>query len=287
MPRPPVSPYKIVEAYGALRTAEDVASGKVACGISKGPCHHYAADIQASKGTIVQAPTDGWVLVSQRANGGAPFAGYGPAVVLFAHDDRLNLDPKYKAEDEAFLVAKSQHPELLPDAAAKGMHPLSPDNDRNGGPRVRTAYYSLLAHLDPGTLPYDAPWKRAEGLTDTNDATRYRSRADRSKPGSFTDALRVADWPDWATYVREGQPLGQVGPYGHVHWEVRLAPIGPNVSSGAGEIDPRSWLHSVDPSQDWEGAPPSPKAKQSGNGLGIAIAAGVFIYFSERDRRRR
>ena len=76
---------RMIHHYGAVR--ETPADG--GCGIGTHPCHHWGAVIVGPTGTVVKAPTNGWVLVSQETDS-PPFSGYGPAVVLFAHDDRVD-----------------------------------------------------------------------------------------------------------------------------------------------------------------------------------------------------
>ena len=152
--RPPVTPVAFVPAgaFGAVRV--DASEGS--CGIHNYPCKHPGLDLIAPKGTAVAAPHSGWVLVSQATNN-PPFAGYGPAVVLLAHDDGA--------------------------AQPLGTTP--------GDKGIATFRYSLLAHLDPDTLRFNAPWKRAEGLTDTDDAKRYHKLDDGT-------IARLGDWPSWA-----------------------------------------------------------------------------------------
>lgn len=263
MPRPPVTPYNTgaFGSYGQPRA--DASQG--ACGVAQYPCKHWGADIVAKPGTVIAAPTNGWVLVSQAAGrtGTPPFSGYHPGVVLFAHDD------SYRTWSDA----GEQKP-------------------------VVSMFYSLLGHVDPKNLRYDSPWKRAEGLTDTDDVKRYIGHTPTpqlARPkATFNDAMRIKEWPDWAKaqYVKEGEwlaivPDGWGNQTPHVHWEVRTAPLG---NGEAGTIDPRSWLAMSDPSTPWEAATPSKVSDRipskfeadSGDGLGkLIVGAGIAYLLSE------
>jgi murein DD-endopeptidase MepM/ murein hydrolase activator NlpD len=245
--RPPVTPIHIPAdgAYGFVRTS----TSEGACGIHGYPCTHRGVDLVAPKGTLVAAPHDGWVIVSQATND-PPFAGYGPAVVLLAHDDGTN-----KPLAERLI-----------------------DVDSLGKANYVSLRYSLLAHLDPSSLRYSLPWKQAVGLLDTDDAQRWKHMPNED------GIARVSDWPAWAQYVKAGEHLGRIGDAGHVHWEIRTAPIPPRGPSTvqtaqpdlADVVDPIGWLHFYDPSVPWDTAMASPMAKGSGIGL-VEIALGLIV----------
>jgi len=232
--RPPVTPISFVPggAFDAVR--HDPSEGS--CGIHPYPCHHPGVDLIAPKGTAVAAPHSGWVLVSQATND-PPFVGYGPAVVLLAHDDGAR----------------------------------QPIGTTPGDKNVETFRYSLLAHLDPDTLRFNAPWKRAQGLTDTDDAKRYKKLDDGT-------IARLGHWPSWAQHVEAGEYLGTIGDVGHVHWEVRTSPLKELGMSSL--VDPIGWLHRYDPSIPWDTTQASPMHTgprgPSGAGGIIKLALGLW-----------
>jgi hypothetical protein len=234
--RPPVTPISFVPegAFGAVRA--DPSEGS--CGIHDYPCKHPGVDLIAPKGTAVAAPHAGWVLVSQATND-PPFQGYGPAVVLLAHDDKPNV-----------------HRYETPAAAPDTVH-------------WESFRYSLLAHLDPNTLRFDAPWKRAQGISDTDDAKRYYKFDDGT-------IARIVKWPTWAQHVEAGEFLGNIGDAGHVHWEVRTSPL--KELGEASLVDPLGWLHTYDPSIPWDTTIASPMSpNRSGGGGLVKLALGLWI----------
>lgn len=117
--RPPVTPVVVYPtgAYDAVRSSPRDGG----CGIHAYPCRHPGEDLRAPKGTPVAAPHDGWIMVS-KATEKAPFSGYGPAVVLIAHDD--STDPWMRRIFGALTG------------------------------RRYALRYSLLAHLDPTSLTF-------------------------------------------------------------------------------------------------------------------------------------
>lgn len=244
MARPPVRPYKTTPLgeYGAIRTDPTKAS----CGIGKHPCRHQGVDLVGEPGTVVQAPCDGWVIVSQATNN-PPFSGYGPSVVLFAHDD----------------------------SNTRGRLP--------GEYEPRSLRYSLLGHLDPAELRYQVPYKLAESTL----VQSVRQAAGAATPRLNPDWTlrddgtleRVSDWPSWARRVKEGEWLGKIGGARHVHWEVRSQPLG----GDAARLDPRGWLSAHDSSQDWEHAPPSPvRPTRGGGGIALLLAGLGWLMFEDR-----
>jgi len=245
--RPPVTPYNTGRTghYGAVRNSP--ADG--GCGIGTYPCTHPGDDIVGPGGTVVVAPHDGWVIVSQPTDN-PPFKGYGPAVVLLAHDDRVDKDLSDGERKERVQTGLT-NPQALREA-------------------VVTNTYSLLAHLDPDNVRYSAPFDRARGLWDArSDAAGAKKNYFLSVDGTVN---RYQSWPTWAQYVHEGDWLGLIDPdYGHVHWEIRKGPL--ELMSGNGTRNPREWLTLEDPSQPWQAAAPSPvsprgqKSRSSGSGI--------------------
>lgn len=82
-PQPPIWPL-IVGAHGAyLETRSSAADGS--CGVHGYPCQHPGVDVAGGAGTPVVAPENGTVIAV--ADGiAAPFAGYGPWLVIIAGD---------------------------------------------------------------------------------------------------------------------------------------------------------------------------------------------------------
>jgi len=239
--RPPVTPISFLPggAYAAVRSSP--ADGS--CASHGYPCTHPGVDLIAPRGTAVAAPHDGWVLVSQATND-PPFKGYGPAVVLLAHDDGNTQQIK------KWLPA-----DLI-------------------GEKFYTYRYSLLAHLDPATLRFAAPWSRAQGLTDTDDKKRYHVLGDGT-------AARIREWPKWAQFVKAGEYLGSIGDAGHVHWEIRTRPL--REQGGLKDLeDPIGWLKRYDPSIPWDTTTASPITPLSkGGGIGTLIVLGGLLYMLE------
>lgn len=237
--RPPVTPvvFGATGAYGAVRS--DPKDG--ACGIHPYPCTHPGVDLEAPKGTDVVAPHAGWVLVSQATND-PPFVGYGPAVVLLAHDDYM--------EGKRDEIGPSQQSQLEFKAP-------------------RTLRYSLLAHLDPLSLKYALPWKQAQGLTDTDDAKKWRKLDDGT-------IARIADWPGWAVHVNAGDLLGAIGDAGHVHWEMRTSPL--KELGDVSLMNPLGWLHAYDPSIPWDQVPAAPVDRRRAGGAGELVKLGLALW---------
>lgn len=259
MARPPVTPVIVYPtgAYEAVRRSP--ADG--ACGVHAYPCVHPGEDLRAKKGKPVAAPHDGWVLVSMSTDS-APFSGYGPSVVLLAHDDR---------------------------PTSLGVVSL--------GQPSRAFRYSLLAHLDPSRLVYKQPIPA--GALDTGN---YNAVDDGTGVATLalTDKLIRPDGGDvrdntergasGLSFVREGEVLGYIGAAGHVHWEIRKQPFG---THGIGAtMDPTLWLaHYVDASTPW-GEITLPvdeyKAKLGrGGGKGAALALVLFLLALAEGKRRR
>lgn len=281
MPRPPVLPLPGnlgLGDYNAVRTS--AASGAACPGGY--PCTHKGLDIPGTPGTVVTAPTGGWILVSAPANTGV-FSGYGPAVVLFAHDDRALTGP-----------------------ARSG--PL--------GPGIGPAFsirYSLLSHFDARGLNYSLPYSKAEQLLTssmvaaTGPETDMRQLRDSDRqmgpqwakhpedlftakiaPQAAVDAVveRRQPYPSWAIRVEEGQMLGVVGAARHIHWEVRTQPL----AGAGGRLNPRDWLAAVDSTSSWQGLPASrvlkgyagPTSSSSSSGWLWLLALGALALSRRR-----
>lgn len=239
---PPVLPIDVNPHGGGFQERPDPSYG--ACGIGEHPCWHKALDLIAKKGTVVHAPHDGWVWVSQPWSNEkpwrAPFAGYGPAIVLLAHDD---------GEPSGALNLRNQ----------------------------RTKTWSLLAHLDPTQLRYEHLWSdvMVPGDAKSKSGTELW---EKTGPNAYTASTYGADTPEAfadlftdARYVHKGEWLGKVGDMGHVHWEIRHAPL------GGSEISPFAWLDSYS-RRDWTQTPP-PKSwgvKPSGGETSPLVVAGLL-----------
>lgn len=278
MGQPPVTPYD-TGAYGAWgATRKDSSQGS--CGLGTYPCRHWGADIVGKPGGIVLAPTAGWVLVSQRWDTNAsPFGGYGPAVVLFAHDDRAFLAAHAQKSDGTWEGTPVHEAVAAKDALTTG----------------QSIYYSLLGHVDPRNLVFDLPFKNI--ASEIYDSTGSKSKHYRKARGASIalqdDAVRVDPWPDSAKWVPAGAPLAFITPgVNHVHWEVRNGPLGH--FNDVGQTDPKKWLADEatgDPSIDWSHAPASPliapaslpplPVSSGGGGLGMLLVGGLLYLISE------
>jgi hypothetical protein len=241
---PPVLPVDVVPFGGYMAVRHDPSQGS--CGVGTYPCSHPGIDLGAPPGTVVHAPADGWVWVSQAWSGQAPFGGYGPAIVLIAHDDGESRD-------------------------------------------VASQRWSLLAHLDPDTLRFSRTWEW--GLMEQTDKPPGRAWWHKRDVNAWDfvnlhdSASPSAQLLDQAFYVHAGDAVGHVGPFSHVHWEVRDAPLA-SISSGL--ENPLSWL-SQRSSIDWTQAPTPPEwkvgpfptstaKKPRGSSLVVAAIVGWAAY---------
>jgi murein DD-endopeptidase MepM/ murein hydrolase activator NlpD len=199
--------------YGYVRTS----SAQGACGVHGYPCTHAGIDLVAPKGTPVKAPHAGWLMVV-RATDQPPFSGYGPAVVLIAHDDADDGD-QWALYDQEYHHHKDPGPlnptELVPVAHR----------------------YSLLAHLDPDSLTANVPlhsWTESEDNYYVAD-----NGVDWLLLSMNPDLMFGEQWGQSLLRVKEGEVVGKIGDAGHVHWEVRRAPYETGLD------------HTVDPFKDW------------------------------------
>lgn len=264
MPRPPIIPFETVKGAGewdAVRTT------KGGCGVGTPPCQHFGFDAIGKGGTSVAAPDNGWVLVSQPVTG-YPFAGYDPAVVLLAHDDRDRSDHVSTRYTLLGHLTADSLRYRIPWSKAMGFVEASAIDDK------RRAEHGWLM-LDDGSVVKTKP-----GLV-----------------GAGPDA--IVEMPSWAPYVKEGETLGTTAPgYDHTHWEVRIQPLaGPKVTapdgtSVFGRIDPVGWLKVVDPGGGWQllspsHVPPAAPPKKKDDGLGWLVVGGLVLLALDDDKRRR
>ncbi len=265
MARPPIIPFDTTHGAGewdAIRTT------KAGCGVGEPPCQHFGFDAVGEPGTIVAAPSSGWVLVSQRVTG-YPFEGYGPAVVLLAHDDRggdhgfvstrYTLLGHLDASTLRFDLPFKQAAKMLEAAAAA---PTFTDAGRPlAGGAAATSGWAKLAD---GTV---------------------------ARVGDVAFGGEVG-WPSWAPYVKEGEQLGSLeSTMRHTHWEVRIAPLAqskvtrPDGQVTFGRIDPVGWLDASDPTHDWiRTAAPSklhPRGARGGIGGLVLIGLGLWSMLSD------
>jgi hypothetical protein len=155
------------------------------------PCTHKGVDLAAPPGTRVVAPHDGWVLYWGPAND-APFKGYGPWVMLIAHDDIK--DPLWDR------IMKQANEPLIAD-----WHPTA-----------QAARYSLIAHLDP--MPGTSPRvPMSNYMFQTGNKKHWRTLKDGTIVMTFV--------PDDSRYIYTGDDIGTVSDRGHVHWELRNSPL--------------------------------------------------------------
>lgn len=254
MARPPVKPFNTAPfgAYGFVR--HTAAEG--ACGLGQHPCTHWGSDIVAPAGTVVAAPTDGWILVSRDWGNTHPYGGFGPGLVVFAHDDRKWLKDTGQASG---LVPK--------------------DRDNLDAPFGVTMYYSLLGHINQSYAQNYDP-NELEVTNGSKAAKNYEKIG--TAPSIQNGALRVKPWPTKYQYVKEGQPLGTVrADMRHVHWSIFRGPIGE--FNAEGTYDPGLWLRTYDPGNDYTIAPASPIATgytgdKGGGGTDVGkLVIGAFL----------
>ncbi len=266
MARPPVTPANISPhgAYDEVRS--DASEG--ACGISGYPCVHPGVDLMVPKGTPVAAPHDGWVMVSKATNK-PPFTGYGPAVVLLAHDDS-------------------------PDSASTDIWRTS--GGLRSGAKREAFHYSLLAHLDPHTLTYDQDMIDAEG-DQSNYVVYDVPHTSQGSNGWIATKSLTSKLPH---YAKEGEVLGYIGDAGHVHWEIRTMPFGTHSVNDA-TVNPSDWLAAYPGNKltDWSvttldvdaSKNPDPPSSSSSSGRGWLFALGaagaLWLLSKRRPRRRR
>lgn len=166
------------------------------------PCKHYGADLRATEGTPVVVPHDGYLLYLGPADK-PPFVGYGPDVALIANADvASNMWRRVWKWATGPLVDIFDMPE-----------------------ETRAASYTLIGHFDrkPGPivpLPGDI-WNTVAAKPNPDHWRRLGKDRDHIVMMSDADAVN-----DEARRVFMGQELGWVnGRMGHVHWEMRKAPI--------------------------------------------------------------
>jgi hypothetical protein len=260
-------------AFGAVRKSP--ADGACAPKPSRGggvpesgyPCKHYGADLSAPQGSPVYAPHDGWLLASVVADKqlNPPFVGYEPGVVLIAHDDVGD-----SLWDRLFVSWRDQFrygPTFL-------------------RPNAMSARYSLLGHIEPiyqRTLPDDVynphedHWRvlkdgTAIMLDNANALVRGR---DRLREGGAVEP----EQPSFQSrYVYAGDPIGFVSDRGHIHWEIRIAPL----ADHSGRQDPIDIWRTVYGMQ----FPADAKVATSSGGGGVALLALLALASGKKKRRR-
>jgi len=216
------------------------------------PCTHKGVDLAAPAGTRVVAPHDGWVLYWGPAND-APFVGYGPWVILIAHDDiRDSLWDRFRKQANAPLVS-------------------------DWFPTAQSARYSLIAHLaaPPGSGAARIPM--SDNMFKPRDKKLWRHLPDGTQIMTFE--------PHADRYIYTGDDIGTVSTANHVHWELRNAPL----AGKSGRLDAMNVWRTFYKVATPEGValPPPPK---EGGGLGmllLALALGSSTKKRSTGRRRR
>lgn len=224
MPRPPINPVVVTPHGGYGYERSDASEG--ACGVHDYPCTHWGLDCAGSVGDTVVAPCDAWVLASFATNT-PPFTGYGPSVVLLAHDD---------------------------------------GDDRRG---VLSFRYSLLAHLEPRSLRYS--------IDPDRDFLASHASANYDILADGTYAAKRLKAGSTMVHVSEGEELGYIGAAHHVHWEVRISPLG---SGGVGTMDPLGWLAGQD-------VHPTTTQRKETSWAPLALFAALVWWSDSRNSNRR
>jgi hypothetical protein len=235
----PVIPIRIAKdsAYGDRRVCPPDAAGCVSTEF------HPGVDLLGKSGQQVFAPHDGWILYAGKVKLASKrwpslFEGYGPNVILFAHDDvRSSAWRRFAA------------------ATTPGWWPFGHVTATD-----QAAVYSLLGHLGSVMFPRDMDSRleqvidsRADIHTDSWRSSTYNrghtGHIMTFQPGRGR-ALAFANPSDQtARYVTKGTPLGNIGSARHVHWEIRTSPFGTLASptghplEGNQRLDPMLWLH--------------------------------------------
>jgi len=227
----------------------------------------------------------------------APFAGYGPSVVLLAHDD---------GDASGALDRRNQ--------------------------RVTT--WSLLAHLDPDSLRFKRLWtdemvpdptlKTGGGgafapmpvwipgesphswTYNTNAPPPLQKLDDRIPIPGMPAPSSPISLVDPAYYVNVGDAVGRIGSAHHVHWEIRKAPLASlaemnleNPFTWLRNYSARDWLQAKKPGNWQDNKPISPldagargaaqgASSSSGGGLGtlFVVAAGAYVLGGGGSSRR-
>ena len=295
---PPIMPAVLGTKYGEARTCIDAGGREVPdCKPTEA---HPGVDLVAPKGTPVLAPHDGWLLFSGAVGAvgseAAPWRDYGPAVVLLAHDD---ISDSWWDKLSAALT-----PSWFP--AKLGPLPIGTRGTAQAG------IYTVLAHLDPTTLAFDRSmdsrvnevWGRTRVNTDNwRTVDTWAKGAPQTWGALIDDILGKAPGPQHvmkfqpgngrseavyaladpnARYVRKGQLLGTVGDAKHVHWEIRVSPLG--LASGGQAFDPMRWLAAYKGPLGMPVTAEAPKARGGGGGAILLLLA--LLAFGEKRKRR-
>lgn len=244
----------------------------------------------SAEGFPVFAPFDGWILYSgpvpnpKDDDVSAWLAGYGPGVVILAHDDQADAgiyDPSADlpwSDVRAFRFSLLGHVKPLFDV------PLDPD--------VRKLQ---RARFGKGAID-DTKWLH-DRLT-SSGSVRHLTDVMMFEPSGRDSALLQG-----GRYVRKGTLLGEMTKgAGHTHWEVRTTPFaspgpldGGKVSPGNAtalqlaqqqRIDPHAWLsHYVDVAARPPPEVNAPAPKRDDDGIGWLVLLGIAYAISEGDRR--
>jgi murein DD-endopeptidase MepM/ murein hydrolase activator NlpD len=268
----PVSEFRVGKfgAFGAIRTKPS----EGLCGPKPGeptplsleeekrieaaryPCKHYGADLQATEGTPVVVPHDGYLLYLGPADK-PPFVGYGPGVALIANADiASNMWRRVWKWATGPLVDIFDLPE-----------------------EARAGSYTLLGHIDvrPGPtveLPGDI-WNSIADRPNTDHWRRLKQ--DPSHIVMMSDADAVND-PKRRVFA--GQKLGWVSnKTGHVHWEMRKAPI----AEKSQRFDPIETWRQVYGLALPQGSRVAQPASGGGGGAWLLLAA---LLMGKRKRKR-
>lgn len=279
---------------GASEPIPDCMPTKFHPGIDLNPSKEWWQTHKTAAGFPVFAPFNGWILYSGPVPNSKDddisrwLAGYGPGVVLLAHDDH----------DDAKLYDPGEN---LP------------------WPRVTSWRYSLLAHVKPlFDIALDPDVRKLQL------ARGGRGKVDESKwiPGVLTNAgatSRISDLmtyePDerrqailqGGRYVSKGTLLGEMtARERHTHWEVRTTPFaspgpleGPFGTPGPTQgtataieiaqqtrVNPHAWIAryvdvAASPPQQQA---PAPIKSEDGDDWGWLILAGLGLYVVSEER---
>lgn len=229
------------------------------------PCKHFGADLTATEGSPVYVPHDGYILYLGPAdNTTPPFAGYGPNVALIANHD----------------IASSMWRRVWKWATG----PLVDIFDFPEG--AIAGSYTLIAHFDLLSSGRGGDLATQPLAADVFNTTASRPNPDHwrrlPKDSEHIVMMTEADaYTDRTRRVFAGQQLGWVGGAGHVHWEMRKAPL----SDSRGRFDPvETWR------QVYKLAlPENSRVAQAagGGGGGFALLLAALLLGQRKGKRRR
>jgi hypothetical protein len=238
---------------------------------------HPGIDLVGKPGQQVFAPHDGWILYSGRVKAASKrwpglFEGYGPNVVLLAHDD-----------------VRSSALRRLAAATTPGWWPghiTATD---------QSAVYTLIAHLGSVMFQRELDSRLEEVLDSRVDILSHNWRSSRYahghvghvmtfQPGIGRELAILHPTDQQARYVQKGTPLGSIGSARHVHWEIRTTPFGtlakpPTHYEENQRLDPKLWLF------DYKGPLGAPEIEENaslppsgGNDWLLLLLAGWLVH---------